>query len=227
MRFSDLKGIFGNTFRIGLAGLLVKVTGGAIRIRNAADSADAPLTASELRASGDTIQLNEDAAGSGADWKYNLKRPAVGQEADLNFVFPPNHGTAAYALFTDGNGNTYWGAAAAATNLEATDTTDLAFGDASPKAMFQLPANAVVKKVEVIVDVAFNGAPQLTVGITGTPAKYMAATQNALTEVAGTVFEVVPGLEAAVAAEDLILTYTPGGATAGEARVLVSYVIPS
>lgn len=227
MRFLDLLGTLSTKFQLGIQGLILKNTGGKIRVRNAADSADAPLVASLLSASGDEIQINEDAAGAGDDWKYAIKRPVAGMSADQQLVLPPDAGTAGFAMFTDGAGNTYWGAAAAATNLEATDTTSLVFGSSSPQAMFTLPANAVVLKVQVVIDTAFNGAPSLSIGVTGTLAKYLASTSVDLAAAAGTVFEVSPGLAANGSAENLIATYAAGGATAGAARLLVTYAIPS
>jgi hypothetical protein len=93
--------------------------------------------------------------------------------------------------------------------------------------MFTLPSGAVITAVRVVVDTPFNGAPSLSVGITGTTSKYMSSTQVDLTADAKTVFEVEPGEPAPGGAENLIATYAAGGATAGSARILVDYVIPS
>lgn len=227
MRFLDLLGTLGAKFQLGINGLILKNVSNKIRARNAADNADAPLVGSVIAASGDEIQLNEDAAGSAADWKYSIKRPVAGMSSDQQIVLPPDAGTAGFAMFTDGAGNLYWGAAAAATNLEATDTTSLVFGSSSPLAMFTLPANAVVVKVQVVIDTAFNGTPSLSIGITGTLAKYLASTQVDLTAAAGTIFEVSPGLAANGSSENLIATYAAGSASAGAARLLVTYAIPS
>lgn len=227
MRFLDLFGTLSNTFKLGINGLLLKSTGGKIRARNTSDSADAPLVGSTLEASGDTLTLNEDAASSGADWKLSLSRPVAGMSQDLNFVLPPDYGTAGYALVTDGAGNLTFASSSAATNLEATDTTDLAFDSTNTVAMFQLPANAVVRLVVVIIDEAFDGTPSLSIGVTGELSRYLGSTQVDLTAAATTIFEVDPGTGAEVTAQDLIATYSAGGATEGAARILVSYVIPS
>ena len=227
MRFLDLLGTLGAKFQLGINGLLLKSTGGKIRARNAADSADAPLVGSTIEASGDSLTLNEDAAGSGADWKLKLSRPATGMTQDLDFKLPANYGTANFVLQTDGAGNLSWAADASATNMQATDTTDLVFGSSSPVAMFTLPANAVVERVQVIIDESFDGAPSLSIGISGTLSKYLGSTQVDLKASAGTIFEVSPGLEANSSAENLIATYSAGGAAAGAARLLVTYVIPS
>ena len=128
---------------------------------------------------------------------------------------------------TDGAGNLSWAADSSATNLEATDTTDLDFDSTSTVAMFHLPANAVVRKVAIVVDAPFDGTPSLSIGVTGELSRYLGSTQVDLTAAAGTVFEVDPALAAVGAAEDLIATYAAAGATQGTARILVSYVIPS
>ncbi|MEQ6329157.1 hypothetical protein VLF92_12640 [Pseudomonas chengduensis] len=227
MRFLDLRGTFSNLFRLGLGGLQLKSTGGKIRARNADDDADAPLVGSTIAASGDSITLNEDAAGSGADYTLTLSRPAAGMTQNLTFTLPADYGTAGYAVVTDGEGGLTFASSAAATNLEATDTTDLAFDSTGTVAMFQLPANAVVRLVAIIIDEAFDGTPSLSIGVTGELSRYLGSTQVDLTYAAGTVFEVDPSAAAETTAQDLIATYSAGGATEGAARMLVSYVIPS
>ena len=67
----------------------------------------------------------------------------------------------------------------------------------------------------------------MSIGISGTTSKYMGSTQVDLTAAAATVFEVEPGLAAVGATENLIATYSAGSASAGAARILVDYVIPS
>jgi hypothetical protein len=227
MRFLDLRGTLNSIFQLGIGGLLLKATGGKIRARNAADSADAPLVGSTLEASGDSIVINEDAAGAGADFKITISRPGAGMTEDLVLVLPASKGAAGYVLATDGEGGLSWASSAAATNLEATDTTDLDFDSTGTVAMFQLPANAIVLAVKVVVDEAFDGAPSMSIGVSGFLSRYMGSGQVDLTAAAGTVFEVNPGLLAEATAQDLIATFAAGEATEGAARLLVSYVIPS
>lgn len=227
MRWLDLKGILGTALQFGINGLQLKNTGGKIRARNAADDADVPLVGSSIQASGDSLTLNEGAAGAGDDWTMTISRPDTGMTQNLTFKMPANYGTADFVLKTDGAGNLSWAAASSATNLEATDTTDLDFDSTSTVAMFQLPANAVVRKVAIVVDQAFDGTPSLSIGVTGELSRYLGSTQVDLTAAAGTVFEVDPATAAEATAQDLIATYSAGGATGGAARILVSYVIPS
>lgn len=227
MRWLDLKGILGTALQFGINGLQLKNTGGKIRARNAADDADVPLVGSSIQASGDSLTLNEGAAGAGDDWTMTISRPDTGMTQNLTFKMPANYGTADFVLKTDGAGNLSWGGSASATNLEATDTTDLEFDSTGTVTMFQLPSNAVVRKVAVVIDTAFNGTPSLSIGVVGELSRYLGSTQVDLTAAAGTVFEVDPAAAAELTAQDLIATYSAGGATAGAARMLVSYVIPS
>ena len=227
MRWLDLKGVLGTILQFGINGLQLKSTGGKIRARNADDNADVPLVGSSIQASGDSLVLNEDATEAGADWTMTISRPDTGMTQNLTFKMPANYGTADFVLKTDGAGNLSWGASALATNLEATDTTDLDFDSTGTVTMFQLPANAVVRLAAVIVDAPFNGTPSLSIGVIGELSRYLGSTQVDLTATAGTVFEVDPAATAEATAQDLIATYSAGGATEGAARILVSYVIPS
>lgn len=228
-RFIDLLGTTFDKIQVGIGATAVSIkqVAGKLRARNKADSADVAVVGSVIAASGDFLELNEDAVAAGADWKYTLARPAAGMTAARTVVLPPDAGTAGFAVITDGAGNWSYSAIAAGTDKVITDTTTLAFGSASPLAMFNLPANAVVHTVTVVVDTAFNGAPSLSIGVAGTVSKYLSATAVDLTQATATTFEVEPGLASVGAIEALIATYAAGGATAGSARLLVAYSIPS
>ena len=228
-RFLDVLGTTYNKIQIGIdsAALNLKAVSNKVRARNKADSADAPLVGSVIAASGDFLELNEDAANAGADFKFTLARPATGMTAPVTLTFPTTAGTAAQALTTDGSGVLSWVTVAAGNDKIVTDTTSVAFGSTSPTSMFTLPANAVISEVAVIVDTAFNGTPSLSVGIAGTTSKYLSSTQVDLTQPAMTAFEIQPGIASVGTTEALIFTYAAGGASAGAARVLVSYSIPS
>lgn len=228
-RFLDLLGTTFTKLQIGLgsAGATLKVASSKLRARNTADSADVPVVGSVIAASGDYLELNEDAAAAGADWKYTLARPSSGMTAAVTLTLPADDGSPSQALTTDGSGNLSWTTVAAGTDKTVTDTTALAFGSTSPVSMFTLPANAVVEEVRVIIDTAFNGTPTLSIGVSGTTSKYMAATQVDLTATATTIFAVSPGITANGSSESLIATYSAGSASAGAARIEVDYVIPS
>lgn len=224
--YSDLAGTTSTTFRIGVNHLLKAITGG-FAVRNAADNADGKIQASQFEASGDTgLIINSDSAGSGADWKITLNRPTSGMTADYTLTLPVDDGSPSQVLGTNGLGVLSWVSAGSVADKISVDTTNLAFGTSSPLALFTTPANAVIHKIEVIIDTAFNGTPTFTVGITGTTSKYMTATQNILTSTAGDAFESNPKLPA-TAGESLIGTYSAGGASAGAARILVHYSVPT
>lgn len=230
-RFSDLIGTLSSKFKLGIGGPQLKNNSGTIEARTSADDAYAAIAALLLKVYGNDVVLNAGASESGADWKFTMSRPSTGMTQDLQVIWPsaaPSNGqqlvvssysggviTLGYAS-SDGNAN--------AVILES---TPLAFGSSSPLSMFTLPANAVVRKVAVVVDTSFNGTPSLSVGISGTTSKYMGSTQVDLTAAGGTVFEVDPGLAADASSEALIATYSASGASAGAARILVEYGVPA
>lgn len=229
--FLDLLGTLRSSLQLGINGPRLKNNGGAIEARNAADSAYAAIRATLHATYGDDFELNSGAAGSGSDWKYTFRRPSTGMTHALTIVYPsgdPSPGQAlTVASFASNIITLQWTTIAAGNDKIVVDTTNLAFGTSSPLALFTLPANAVVRSVKVIVDTAFNGAPTLSIGVSGTTSKYMGSTQVDLTAAAGTVFEVDPGVASNGSTEALIATYAAGAATAGAARIEVAYCIPS
>lgn len=225
--FSDLLGTTRAFFRIGLSGPRLKNSAGNLAVRNAGDTADVELTASKANISGDSIVINSDAAGTGSDRLLTILRNAA-QTADLTLVPPTAKGTDGYLLRQKA------GTAAGVLELElvaptgtqaqvTAETTSLAFGAAATTAMFTLAATGIIQSIQVVVDTPFNGTPTASVGIAGTTSKYAASTDIDLTAAAATVFQIHPGLPAPGAPENLIITYSAGGATAGAARFIVYY----
>lgn len=219
---SDLAGTALAYIRIGFTGPRLKASSGNLLVRNPGDSADAEITASKVKVSGEILEINSDAAAAGEDWMYTLQRPTSGMTAAVVLTLPATDGSPNQVLQTDGDGVLSFATAGTTSDKQTTDTTDLDFDSTSPVAMFTKPDAATISKIRVIIDTAFDGTPSMSVGIAGTASKYMASTQVDLTMAAATVFEVSPGLPAA-AAEDLIITYSAGGATVGAARVEVDY----
>lgn len=214
-----------NNFRLGLTGVRLKDSSGNLVVRNTGDSADADVTADRFKASGNTgLVINSDSAGTGADWKIAVARPASGMTADWTLTLPTSAGSPTQVLQTDGSGNTTWVNSSSGSN-EVTDTTSFAFGSSSTVAMFTLPANAVILTVIVIVDTAFDGTANLSIGITGNASKYVASTDTTLS--LADRFEMPNEITPSVSSEALEIAYSAGGATVGAGRVLVSYVIPS
>ena len=223
-KFSDLIGTSLSYFRIGLTGPRIKSNAGTVEIKNAIDSAFVGVKALIVQATGNAIELNANAAATGTDYKYSIARPGTGMAAAVTLTLPPNLGTAGQVVQTDGAGNLSYVSAGSTASCQTTDTTSIAFGSTSPITMFTLPINAVVNNVRVIVDTVFNGAPSLSIGITGTASKYMAATQMDLATVG--VYEAYPGLVAIGTTDAIIATYSAGAASAGAGRIEIDYSVP-
>jgi hypothetical protein len=226
-KFLDLLGSTKALIQIGgRLGVSLKNSAGNLLVRNAADSADADITVDKLFVSGEEIELNSDAAGSGADWKLILKRAIAGMTADVTLTLPPTDGTPGQVLGTDGSGNLDWVSAGATGLAVKMDTTTLGFGSSSPLALFSTGAADIVDHVDIIIDTPFDGTANVSIGTAGDADKYGAATQFDLGAPAETCFTVYPNLPAA-GVEALIATYAAGGATVGSARVIVHYGTPA
>jgi hypothetical protein len=206
----------------------IKNTAGNLFFRNKADTADINITAGQVRANADSIVINADAAGTGADRTLTISKNATAT-ANVELVAPPSKGTDGH--FLRQRAGTPVGvielelAPAAGGGSPPPDTTTLAFGATSPVAMFQLPANNEFKEGRVVIDTPFTGGTGATfsIGIAGTTSKYLASGVIDLTDVATTTFEFTPGIAPSGTAEDLIITYNANGATAGSARIIVEY----
>lgn len=221
---SDLKGTAIGYFKLALNGVRLKNNSGNLVVRNSGDSADAEITASKINVSGDSLVINSDGAGSGADYKITLTRPTSGMSADYALTFPVDDGSPSQVLSTDGTGVLSWISASSTSSSLKFDSTTLAFGDSSPVTLFTLPANAVVHLVRIIVDTAFNGTPTVSVGISGTTSKYSATTQVDINT--ADVYDITPSSIPVGTSESLIATYSAGGASQGSARILIGYYIP-
>jgi hypothetical protein len=224
--FMDLKGTSQLLFQLGKGGPKLKNASGLFEARNAADSAYVDLTAAILKAASDSIELNSDAAGSGADWKMTLARPASGMTAAVTYTLPaaPVNG---YVLSTDGSGALSWVAPASTSNSATADSTTVLFTDSSPVSLFTLPANALIDRIQIIIDTPFDDAATITVQGVTSSRNYALAGESDLQGAARDVFQVHPGFTPDVASDVLQATLTPGSSTQGECRVVVYYVIPS
>lgn len=224
--FSNLLGTLSSKFQLGKGGPQLKANAGAIEARNAADSAYAAFRAVLVQVFGNDIELNAGAAGAGSDWTLTVRR-GDGQTEDLVLKLPATTPTPGQVIAVDtvaaGVVTLYYMNVAGGDDAVKLDVTDLAFGDASPKAMFTLPANAEATDLEVVILESFDGAPSMSIGVTGELSKYMGTGDVDLTAAAGTVFHVKLGLEADASPQDLIATYVQGGAIQGAARIRTFY----
>jgi hypothetical protein len=232
-QFWDLIGTTLAKLQIGIGGVNVKTMSGDLASRDAADAAYAAIRATLFKTFGNDFELNSGAAGSGADWKLTFSRPSTGMTHALQVIWPAGDPTANQAITVAslvGDVITLqYTTVAAGTDKIVVDTTTVAFGDSSPIAMFAKPANAVILSEEVIIDTAFDGTPTLSIGISGTLAKYGPTSAWDLTAANGGAKSsyVYHPNEPATSAESLIATLSAGGATVGSLRILTSYVIPS
>lgn len=176
--FMDLKGTSQPELQISKGGpklsVVVGSTGAALSLKNAAGTDFAAFAASSLIATGDSIVINGDAAGAGADWKMTLARPASGMTANTTYTLPaaPTNG---YILSTDGSGNLSWTAppSGGASNVSLVKTITLGGSSTGPAGTLitAIPANSVVEKIVVVVLAAYNGTnPELYVSDSSVPA---------------------------------------------------------
>lgn len=230
-RFADIIGVLGGKLQLGLGGAQINNNAGTVEARNAADSAYAQMRMLLAAITGDDIVLNEQASSSGSSWKFTLSRPSTGMTHNLTVVMPSGDPSVGQALtvasFSSNIITLQWTTIAGGSEKLVVDTTTVAFGSTSPIAMYTAPANAVHTMFQVIVDTTFNGTPTLSIGVTGTTSKYVASTQVDLKAAAGTIFEICPGVTANGSTENVIATYSAGGASAGSARILAYYAIPA
>lgn len=215
--FSKLRGTIENVFQIGISStaLLLKNVSGKLALRNKADSA-------YINAQVNGIEIFD----SGGTNKVTITQGVLSPASDITLVLPTNDGTPGQVLQTDGAGVTSWASAGTTADLVHVDTTTLNFGDASPKTLFTLPANAVIHNVKIIVDTAFDGtAPTLSIGIVGTVSKYVGTGDLDLKT--ANVYEIDPGLASVGTTEALIGTYSADSSSAGSARIEVYYSNPA
>lgn len=212
---SKLFGTSLNAFQIGITStaIFLKNVSGKLALRNKADSA-------YINAQVNGIEIFD----SGGTNKITITQGTLA--GDITLVLPTDDGTAGQVLQTDGAGVTTWASAGTTGDLVHVNSTTLAFGDGTPVALFTLPANAVIHKVKVIVDTAFNGtAPTVSIGIAGTVSKYVGTSDVDLKT--ANIYEVDPGVVAAGGTEALIVTYAADSSSAGSARIEVYYSNPA
>jgi hypothetical protein len=212
--WSKLIGTQTGRWVLGLTGVSIKNNAGVLDVRNNADSAYADVKAQ-------SVTVFNNTAGFG-----NKIQTGATQAADYTYTLPLDDGTAGQVLETDGTGVLSWVSAGSTAQCWTVDSTDFAFGSSSPITMFTLPANAVIDKVSIIVDTAFDGTPTLSVGVNGGSASKYAGSGDSLLTVADR-YDIPNQIAPVGVTEDLEITYAAGGATVGAGRVLVTYAVPT
>jgi hypothetical protein len=98
----------------------------------------------------------------------------------------------------------------------------IAFNSASLISLFSLPANAENINFRINLATAFNGNPSLSIGVTGNTSKYFAANEIDLALGSDIYFDnVYTGKD--ILPQNVIATYSAGGATVGELVIYTSY----
>jgi hypothetical protein len=231
--FADLIGTTKAFFQVGIGGVKLGNSAGNLTVKDAADVAS-DITVKKAFLTGDALEINSDAAGSGADWKYTLQRPASGMTAAVVMTLPANDGSPGQLMSTDGDGNLSFVDPSLTTPQLTCDTTNLAWDSSNNVAMLNLPIGAVVDRVKVVIDTTFDydniTPPTMSVGIIGAVSKYMAATQVNLLGAPKDVYESNPGeppVSGAPEAVKISFTGSGGAPSVGAARVMIFYVIPA
>ena len=199
------------TFILGLLGVRLKNNAGSLQVRDNGDTAFADVELAKLKINDvDTVTIQASPSQTGP---YTL-------------TLPVDDGSPSQVLSTDGSGVLSWVSAASTDACWKVDSTSFVFGSTSPVTMFTLPANAVIDKVTVIVDTAFDGTPTMSVGVNGGSASKYVSSGDVNLLVADRYD--IPNQSVPVGTtEALEITYSAGGATAGAGRVLVTYAIPT
>lgn len=211
--WAKLVGTQTGKFILGLTGVTVKNNAGALEVKNNADSAFAGATV-------ETLKVTNNTAGFG-----NTFRTQATQAADYVYDLPLDDGSPGQVLQTSGTGTLSWASAASTASCWTVDSTSIAFGSASTVSAFTLPANAVIDRVTVIIDTAFDGTPSLSIGVSGGSASKYVGSGDTLLTVADR-YDIPNQIAPVGTTEDIEIAYAAGGATVGAARVLVTYAVP-
>ena len=147
----------------------------------------------------------------------------------VQVTLPPDNGAPGDILYTDGSGVTTWAAPpGGATNIVQTVRKAIAFGDSSPITLFNLPADAVVQEVSVLVNTGYDGtAPQITVGIAGNTSKFTAAIDANLKVIGSYAVTACRRVATSGSPQALIATYVADSSAAGAGFIDITYVVPT
>lgn len=194
---SDLIGTALNNFRIGLTGVNLKNSSGALHVRNAGDTEHAAAQAASI--------------GLKYPGEANILTLQPGDmSGNITFTLPVAVGGAGDVLTDDGTGVLSFAPATAGGMI----IKKVAFNQAtsSPLSIMTPTANATISKIVVDVESAAGaGTPTIAVGISGTTGKYMSTAQNNLNE--QLTYETNPSFEEDGTPDPIIATIVPDGQT--------------
>ena len=129
-------------------------------------------------------------------------------------------------IITDGTGNLSFVAPISGESAWKVNSTTVSFNSSASIVAMLLPANAIVDRVSVIVDTAFNGtAPTLSVGKQGGSGFEYSGINDTNLKVTDR-YDLPSQLPAVGVSGNIEILYTSDGSTAGSARILVTYAIP-
>ena len=207
---SDLIGTIRTYFKI--ATVRLKDTSGVLEVKNAGDTAYANANAHTLGI-----------LGSNAANKVTLTAPA-GLADNVALVLPAAVGTLGWVL-TDSDGAGTLAFAAPTSNAATIQVEEFTEATSSPITILAPEDDSVISRVIVVVDSAAGaGSPTISVGVSGTLERDMAAADVDLTT-AG-IYEVAPLTDVGTDPGDIIATITPDSQTFS-GRVYVEVTVPA
>jgi hypothetical protein len=167
----------------------------------------------------DFLDLNADALGSGANWRYRLQRPAAGMTGDVDLILPANAGQAGQALFSNGPGQ-----ALSFQALPSLRRFVLNFDTGSSTTWFTLAAGERLLFVELQVLTQANAVNSVQVGITGDLGKYFPSLFVVPSEFPNTRGVFHNNQPPPTADETILISYVRNGASVGSALLSAQVV---
>lgn len=216
--WKKIQGIINGYLKLGFQGPMIKKDGtdnDQLDIVGNNGVSDAKVNVALTKTK--TIELL-DADGSN---KTSITQPDL--SGDLNLRLPITMGNNGDHIATDGAGNLFFTGGGDAKDLSCYQAT-INYNTASPDNLVNMPANYLVKNIALEVVTPFDGtAPTLSVGIAGDVSRFVETADVDLLN-AGTYLIDIEMTEAA--AEQMIATINPDGATVGQVIITVAGVVP-
>jgi hypothetical protein len=120
-------------------------------------------------------------------------------------------------------GGTWRKCVSASSSTLFTSVTSLVYNSASSIIALELPANATILNIQVVIDQTFTGTPEISIGISGNITKYSSTSDVNLLSIAETTFVINPGKLPIGFDETINIYYASNSAVTGAARIIISY----